>query len=237
MIRVAICDDDKMIACEIKKMLSICCEKIGIVVDMTVYDDGRDLENDILRGEPFDLIYLDIQMQGQDGIVTARNLRRFGKSLYIIFVSEYDKYIEEIFDVGASDFILKPIKPERFEKTFRRVNDRIGSKTKYFEFVYNSRIKRIPFNDITYFESNGRKILIHLKDGSIEAFNSKMDDVEKEVKAKTIGFIRIHQSFLVNYDFILNRSRNEIMIISGERLPISRVKQKKIQIQYSGSLR
>ena len=141
MITIAICDDNENMIYEIKKLLMENCQELQTVFDIHTYDKGKKLEQSIYQGMSFDLLYLDIQMEDQDGIETARNIRRLAPDVFIIYISGYDRYIEEVFDVSASNFIRKPIKKERFQKTLRQVCEKIKDRSNYFEYMAANRKK------------------------------------------------------------------------------------------------
>lgn len=101
MINIAICDDDKVILSEIKNLLLNIAEKNFIKIDVNTYYDGSSLEKDINKGEVFDLLYLDIEMS-QNGILTAKRLRERGYDVLIIYISSYEKYFRELFEVNRS---------------------------------------------------------------------------------------------------------------------------------------
>lgn len=237
MMKVAICDDNKYVSDEINKMLLECCSEFKILVDVDIYDKGKNLEESIIDGKYYDLLYLDIRMEDQDGIETARNIRKLDQNVLIIYVSGYDQYIEDIFDVSALNFIHKPIKKERFKKTLWQVYEKMNNKAQYFEFAYGNKIKRIAFHEIVYFESHGRKIIVYLQNGEIESFNGKISNIESEINVKELSFIRVHQSFLVNFEYITNRTRMEITVASGDKIPISKDRQKHFLTQYTKYLK
>lgn len=233
MIKVAICDDNENIVNEIKEMLTECCNELRIVADIYTYDKGKKLEQSINQGKCFDLLYLDIQMEEQDGIQTAKNIRKLDPNVFIIYISGYDQYIEEIFDVSASNFIRKPIKKERFQKSLQQVCEKIKVRSHFFEFVVANRVKRISSHEIVYFESCVRKIVVHLRNGETASFYGKINDIQKETETIQLPFIRVHQSFLVNFEYITNRARNEIKVVTGDCIPISRDHQKQFMAQYT----
>lgn len=145
MITIAICDDNENMIYEIKELLMENCQELQTVFDIHTYDKGKKLEQSIYQGMSFDLLYLDIQMEDQDGIETARNIRRLAPDVFIIYISGYDRYIEEVFDVSASNFIRKPIKKERFQKTLRQVCEKIKDRSNYFEYMAANRKKEFHF--------------------------------------------------------------------------------------------
>lgn len=237
MLKVAICDDECLIAHQIENMIHNICDKEGIKVDTEVYYYGSELEKGVLTGQNFDLIYLDIQMKRGDGITTAKNIRKMDENVMIIFVSSYDKYLMELFRLDVFAFIKKPIDCDTFFKTFLEANQKIFSRDFFFIFKYKNQEFKIPCKDILYFESKGRQVNVYVKNGEIHIFNGKLSDVEKGLENGKIPFLRIHQSYLVNYILIKSRSKADVTLISGLRLPISEDRQKEFSRKYGKLLR
>lgn len=206
-------------------------------MDTEVYNSGFALEKGILTGQKFDLIYLDIQMKNGDGISTARNIRKMDENVIIIFVSSYDKYMMELFRLDVFAFIKKPIEQDSFSKTFLEANRKICSKNFFYAFKYRNQEYKIPCKDILYYESRGRQITIYERGGETYVFNGKLSDVEKNLEEGKIPFLRIHQSYLVNYLLIKSRTKSEVVLINGTKLKISEDKQKKFSRDYGQLLR
>jgi DNA-binding LytR/AlgR family response regulator len=236
MIKVAICDDEIVMTSIIEEMLIDISKQNVIDVNTDVFYDGLTLEKCLLAGESYDIIYLDIEMKMQDGIMTARNIREIDQNVLIVYVSGYEKYMENVFEVDAFDFLRKPIDNQRFKKCFIRAYKSICNCTGYFEFHYKNERIRVAIKDILLFESRGRKIMIHLTDNKEEVFNGKLDSVEEKIKGSKIPFLRIHQSYLVNYHFIRSFSKIHVKLISGEKFPISGERQKEIGKKYCNLL-
>ena len=171
-------------------------------------------------------------MKNGDGITTAQNIRKIDENVLLIYVSSYDKYMIELFRLDVFAFIRKPIEHDNFEKIFKDANQKISNKMFYFSFRYRNQEHKIPCIDILYFESNGRKISVHIRNGNIEQYNGKLSDVEAWLDKGKIPFLRIHQSYLVNYHHIKSRSKTEVTITNGMKLPISEDRQKYFGRQY-----
>lgn len=231
MINIAICDDEDIIVSQIDTMLlSICENKIPVGIDG--FNNGQALEKEVLKGTKYDLIYLDIQMKNGDGITTARNIRKMDEKVLLIYVSGYDKYMMELFRLDVFAFIPKPINEQLFRNTFLEANQKICNNRFYFPFHYKNQEIKLLCNDILYFESSARQIKIHSKNEKIDVFNGKLSDVEEKLSAGKIPFLRIHQSYLVNYHWIKSRSKAEVTIIDGIILPISEERQKDFGKEY-----
>ncbi len=237
MIKVAICDDDNIIAHQIESIILNTCNREGMKADTEVYYSGAALEKGILTGQKFDLIYLDIQMDNGDGISVAKNIRKMDENVMIIFVSGYDKYMMELFRLDVFAFIKKPIDTASFSKIFLEANQKICSKSFFFEFKYRNQEYKIPCKDILYYESRGRQICLHERSGEKYVFNGKLSDVEKKLEEGKIPFLRIHQSYLVNYFLIRSRTKATVILTDGTDLPISEDRQKNFSRDYGKLLR
>ena len=188
MLTVAICDDDGVIAEEIKAMLAECCREIQTEVLIRIFGRGMDLENTIREGQCHDLIYLDIQMDEQDGIKTAKRIRDMDPDVFIVFISSYDQFIEEIFVVNSLNFIHKPIKKERLKKVLQQVLEKIEKRTQFYYLTYNRMTRKIPYQEIVFWESVKRQVVLHLKSGEKISYYEKMNHIEDEVCSKKCHF-------------------------------------------------
>jgi DNA-binding LytR/AlgR family response regulator len=113
------------------------------------------------------------------------------------------------------------VESKAFARLLCDAADVIRKKNQYYVFRYKYDEDKIPFKKIRYFESRGRKVYIHLLDGRIEQCRAKLSAVESNLAAARIPFLRIHQSYLVNFQLIKSRSRTHVVMVDGTILPIS----------------
>lgn len=232
MIKIAICDDEIVVTGQIESSIRTICEKENIEIDTAVFCSGEELTKEVFKGSRYDIICLDIQMKKGDGISAAKRIRKMDENVLLIFISGFDKYMMELFRLDVFAFIKKPIGNNILEKTILGANEKICRQKFYFTFCYKNKEYKILCIEILYFESNGRMITIHTKDGNTEKFNGKLSEVEKKLREGKIPFLRIHQSYLVNYHQIYSRSKAEVTLTNGEKLPISEERKKSFGMQY-----
>lgn len=237
MIRIAICDDENVFVSQVENILLGLCKDENINIDIDVFYSGDTLAKEILEGIRYDIIYLDIQMANGDGIGTANKIRNVDENVIFIFISGYDKYMIELFNLDVFSFIRKPIDRGLFCKVFLQAHRKICNRNHYFIFHYKSQEFKILFKDIFYFESRGRHIVVHVRNEDDIIFNDKLSEVEKRIDNGKNPFLRIHQSYLVNYHMIKMRTRTEVALLNGERLPISDDRQKGFGKAYGKLLR
>lgn len=105
MLRVAICDDDLKFTGQIEALVFQESQKLGIRVEAEVFSDGKTLLNSIQNGEHYQLIFIDIEMEQVDGITAARCIREIDRTVLLIYVSGYDNYLKELFEVEPFHFL------------------------------------------------------------------------------------------------------------------------------------
>lgn len=230
MIRVAVCDDDVCFTTCVEELLLHYDPLYDFEID--IYFDGDTLINGIEQGRQYELIFLDIMMVRVDGIRAAQYVRSRDKDVVIVFISGYGNYMKQLFSVHPSAFLQKPVLPEEFRDCLKSVLKEINGKMVYYSYVIKGVNFKTCLKDIVYFESKGRKIFIHTARGT-DSFYKKLSEVEDEVNKSTIPFLRIHQSFLVNYHYIFGYSSAQITLLNGKTLPVSLDRQKEIRRQYN----
>ena len=228
MIRIAVCDDENVIVNQIEHIISEVCKRESIPVNIDVFYSGRELKRQVTSGTKYDIIFLDIQMKGGDGITAAENIRKVDDNVLLIYVSGYDKYMMELFRLDVFGFIKKPIDEEILTKTFLETYQRVCSKMVYFTFSYKHEEYKILCKEILYFESNVRKVTIYTQNGEHYTFNGKLSEIEQKMSDGKIPFLRVHQSYLVNCKYIKNTSYNHVELMDGAVLPVSQSKRKNI---------
>lgn len=234
MINIAICDDDKPLTGIVEQLLHQTASEQGIEINCEVFFDGSTLVKAVTEQQMcFDLVYLDIEMDAMDGIHTAQALREKELPTLIVYMSGHEEYLKELFCTEPFRFLSKPVTETEFRAVFLAACERISQQAGYFTFFYKKACYRIPFNRITCFESNGRVISVHLSRQNMpenssltNRFYGKINELEKQVTSKNGRFLRVHQSFLVNFDYIKAISSTEIEMLDGRIIQISEDRRK-----------
>ena len=222
-IKIAVCDDEK----NIRSYLVSLIRKQDIECSIIEYDSA---DAYLLDGREHDLIFLDIEMDdfgtGLNGMGLARHIRgmEVQKQPIIIFVTGYEKYVYDAFDVGAFQYLVKPIDEQKFAEVFGRATGQIVSEAeqrkKKLVIQYGGEGKVILLNDIYYMESRNHNIILYLKNGNIEYY-AKIGDLEKELAEQ---FYRIHRGYLINLFHVEGYDRTEVRMANGDKLLLSRYK-------------
>lgn len=227
MIEIAICDDEIVITSKVENILEELSEEMGIKVEIDVFYDGKTLVNHIKDEKKYDLIYMDIEMREQDGISAASEIREIDKNVFLIYITSHESFAKDVFELNAYRFITKPIDLGIFRKYFEAVKDELTIRPQYFRYQYNKVVYRISLDEIIYFQSDRRVTYIITENGSKKCYG-KLNDIECRLLQSNIVFFRIHQSFLVNPQYIIAYFYDSMELRDGTTLSISENRRKKV---------
>lgn len=232
MIKVAICSDIETAAGRTEELILDLCKTKGIPAETEVFYSENTLKQEIKKGTKYDLLYLYFLVEKGEGVKAAGRIRKLDENVLIIYISEYDKHMTELFRFNIFAFIKRPIDSRLFDELFLEANQKICNNNFYFTFHYKGKEYKLPCKEILYFESAGRRIRVNLRDGDAEIFVGKLSDVSQRLEAGKIPFLRIHQSYLVNYYWIKSKSKTEVTLYNGTKLPISGERKKNFGFVY-----
>ena len=228
MFNIAVCDDNKTICSQIESTLLAYAEKNLLKINVTIFYDGESYINYTEKGNNFDLVYLDIQMNSLNGVEVGKIIRKVRKdySTEIVYISGKDEYDRLLFDLQPLHFIPKPINPNSVIEDLKLAMERSKKSFDFFKYKKGNEFFKIPVNDIIYFESQSREMKIVLKD-SEDYFYGSMEDITQTFTK--FQFVKIHRSYLINYDHARIFKYDEVKMSNGDVLPISQSKRKEIR--------
>lgn len=232
MINIAICDDNEQEADFMKSFIYEKFNTLNKPFKVVSCSNGEDLMYQIKEEGGFDLLFLDIELGVDNGIDVALKVRKVLPCCYIIFVSGYDQYYKDAFSVQPFQFIDKPFDKEELEKVIDSVMKQIVENDQVFSFEYKWKQYRIRLNEILYFISNQRLILIYTKNGASYEFYGRMNEVEAQLKEMTSVFLRVHKSYLLNMNYIKIFRSNDVTMQDDRLFPISVRKRTGVMEQY-----
>ena len=229
MIRILMCDDEPLAIKEYENRIYKLGEKHGLDLSVKSFQNADQLFFYMEDEKAFiDIVFLDIQMPGLDGIQTAVKLRKDGYNGEIIFLTKQaDKAIKG-YDVQAYHFIVKNTEDDpNFERVFLEAVKHVQNKTaEYITFQGIGESRNIPIRDIAYFSVNRRIITVHYGSESFE-FYSSMEKVENVMLE--YGFLRAQRSYLVNVDYIRDFTAESITMNDGTVISLSRKNSREIR--------
>ena len=174
------------------------------------------------QSQPYQLILLDIEMRGIDGIETAKRLRKLLPDCYIIFITSHDEFALTGYEVAAFRYLVKPVQPEKLTEAISAVRAELSDHiTLHVEDGPVEALLRVK--DIYYIEAQDKRVRVVLKD---TAFSDRrgIDEIERALAGE--DFFRVHRSYLINFRYVARLDKNEILLVSGEQIPLSRLRKK-----------
>ena len=217
MICIAIVDDEKVIREQVKKLI----EKRQTDCEIDTYGSGEEL---LKVGRGYDIVFLDIQMEGMNGIDTARVLRQKSEDMVLIFITGVKEYVFDAFDVAAFHYLIKPIEEHKFSEVYDRAVLEAGKRRQQTngQIFVKTRSRNTTFNqnDILFIESRAKKVEIHTKTDVLEAY-AAIGQLEKQLSG---SFYRCHRGYLVNMAYITEYGNDSITLHNGETILLSRDK-------------
>lgn len=210
--KIAVCDDEQKILEEIAGIIRKNYPKDSI----NLFSSGQDFLN---SEETPDLLLLDIDMPGMNGMEVAAALDSKKDSVLIVFVTAHDELVYDSFKYHPFAFVRKKFLEEELSAVLSDCQKEFESRNRHFVFQTSSQTVNLPLSDILYFEGQANYLAIHTKDG-IYKMRSTMLAVED--KLANDDFLRIHKGFLINLEHIRILKSEELILDNDEILPIGK---------------
>jgi DNA-binding LytR/AlgR family response regulator len=203
-------------------------EKVRPAADAT--EALRDLGRMVTEGDRLDAVFLDICMPGLDGLDFTRVVTGFADPPAVVFVTAHEEFAVAAFELGAVDYLLKPVDPGRLSEALRRVDETINRDAAAEEpeagemipVELGGRTRLIARASVTHAEAHGDYVRLHTTDGS---YLVRVPLTTLAERWRAAGFIRIHRSTLVAAAHIneLRFDDGRAVVQVGDRpLPVSR---------------
>ena len=209
-----ICDDEAAIREQIKRLIRT--EDANAVIHEV--SSGEEL----LRSTQMDILFLDIQMEGMNGLDTAKRLREAGWSIPVIFITGIKDYVFDAFEVEALGYLLKPIDEEKFLQVYRRAAEKLEREENEEPILFSTQkmTYSVKPRQILYAENDRKKVNLHTTEEVIVLYAS-MQEMEKRLGD---SFFRSHRGFLVNMAHVAGYNGDSIRIDNGEIIFLARDK-------------
>lgn len=222
LMKISICDDNIEILDFLEQEIFA---KYNDFFTITRYSDTDELLKDWKSTHHHaDIVIMDIKFQHRNGVDAAKEIQeKYGTHIKIIFITGYPEHASEIFRAQPTFLLMKPLSKELLYEALEKARDLIQEENDRAVYIsFRGCTKRIKVNDIYHIESIRKKVVLHHIDG-IEETIQKLNEIEKLLPDY---FLRIHQSFLVNMNYIKSISAYTLETTNGFSLPISRSKSK-----------
>lgn len=221
MLNIAIVEDEINVAKQIEKYLNGFVDENGIAISSKIYNDADSFLNDYKNN--FDLVFMDIELPGTNGLDASVKLREMDKNVMIVFVTNLVQYAVKGYFVNAFDFIVKPFNYEDFAIKLKRIfKSLLSNQNKKVIINYRGGKKVVSIFDIVYVEVSKHVLAYHLRKENVVT-SGTLKKVIEEINDS--NFALCNQCYLVNLRFVKEISDNTV-VVGDDSLQISAPKRK-----------
>lgn len=237
MLQIAVCDDEQFYREKIQTLLKKYCKKHALECIVQLYCSGEEFLAQKENRVKYDIIFMDIDMKGSDGIQTAMQIRQFQSDTYLVFVTAFVDYALEGYKVNAVRYIMKDTVEASIAECMDAILRKMQIAQVQFPFIEGER--KLYTDNILYVESRRHKSIFYYMESDIMNYQiyDKLDTIERKLSG--YGFLRIHKSYLVNMKHIKKISNYEVFLDTDEILPVPRMKYQSVKaafVEYKGAL-
>ena len=165
----------------------------------------------------YDILLLDIEMGGEDGVSLARQVRKENKTVQIVFVTGYSDYIAEGYEVEALHYLMKPLRKDKLFEVLDRAVEKRKQQERCLNLDVSGEMVRIPFYEIRYLEVQHNYVSVCA--GDVYTVRKTLADFEKELDA---NFVRVGRSMILNLRQVRRVTKKEVILFDGTTLQLPR---------------
>lgn len=214
---IGICDDSKADRQYLSDLAARWAADAGHLVQISTFASAEDFLFHYDEKNDYDILLLDIEMGGIDGVTMAKKLRRDNDTVQIIFITGYSDYILDGYEVAALHYLLKPVGEEKLYSVLDRAAEKLAKNEKVLHFETGGEMVRIPVYQIRYADVSGNYVTIHTS-GTVTV-KMTLGELEKELDDR---FFRVSRSAVVNLTQISRVTKTAVRLNDGTSIPLPR---------------
>ncbi len=217
-IKVLLCDDDAEFMSVFRDEIIAAFAKHNLKAELSTFNSAEYIPEGMLSS--CDMAFLDIDFEGEDynGIDIARKLRGVNDKAILFFVTNFIDYAPAGYEVRAFRYILKRDRNDVLERYIMQAIEQMAEEREFLNISDGDENIEISLDDISYLEVLNHEVIIHRKEGDSSLFAS-LSSLEEQLEK--CGFLRIHNSYLVNMRYIGKYRSRECILTDGTVLPSS----------------
>jgi two-component system LytT family response regulator len=200
--RILVCDDDALMAEQLQKYIKNFFEKIGVKCpELVCFSDGEALLAD--KGEK-DILFLDVEMPGMNGIYVGNELKKRNDNIIIFIVTSYSEYLDEAMRFHVFRYLSKPLDKQRFFRNMKDAVDLYNTMTIKIPIETKQGVHTLPASSVIAVEAQGRKVVVHTTLRDFESIRNMQYWLELLPKN---CFFQTHRSFIINFEHVTDFDR------------------------------
>jgi len=231
--RIAIVDDIASERENLGRRLSAQLARLALHAEILDYASGTAFLS-AAGNERFDLAFLDIYMEGENGVDTARKLRRFDTECLLVFTTTSTDHALDGFRVRAVQYLVKPYSDEELADLFDEIKKRLPAPDKYIEVHAAGGKIRLRFAEILYAEHYRHQIYIYTADGLTTVIRQTFREFTAELSDER--FFLCGRGVIVNLEHVEDFDGTDFLLKDGKRVPVSRDLSKAARLAFGDFL-
>lgn len=228
--QIAVCDDCEKDRSKIKEFIEEYALKSGCAMEIDEYSSGMDLCSSLERLGQYKIIFLDINMEEINGLETAKKVKELYPDTYIILVTAFMSYALEGYKVRASRFLVKDDLEQTVGECLEDILREEEKKSRKVSFSFVEGVMELPVQKVIYIETEGHKNVFYTMEQTYSLYK-KLDEIEKSLAG--CGFVRVHQSFLVNMQYIEKMSSYTLRLMTGKEISVPKSRYPIVKREYA----
>lgn len=232
-----LCDDDNIFLDKLETRIRGLCQKHGIAVEMERYDSSKKMLEGLKDLDTVPVFLIDIDMPEVNGFAVASFLKKWNRECCIGFVSNKDELVFQAFAYHPFFFIRKTHLDEELEPQLLELQKKMGVKVPKIELQTGRQTVEVALDTIWFVESEKNYLLFYReKDERGDAVRARMKIAEAEKELEPHGFVRTHKGYLVNMNYVYRLRENEILLLNGKHVPVSRSYLNQVRMKIMGAV-
>lgn len=229
MIRIAICDDDDVIAKELRDILIKYLKDRNQIYDIKLFESEESLITELEEQGNYDILFMDIEVGELNGIEIVKEIRKGFPYINVIYITSHSRYVFDVFETGPIGFVRKPFDIEVIYKYLDIAIDKIDD-SEFLVIKSEHGLIKLKIKDIMHIYSVARQVIFIDKNGNEYRTYGKLDSYEKDFSGCS-QLMRIHKSHIVNFDYVRKYEKTKVTLYDGNECTISR-ERKEIVREY-----
>lgn len=209
--RISICDDDSLIIKKLNKYINNYFEQNNMKSpEIICFSNGEDL---LASRKNIDILFLDIEMPGINGIYVGKELKNRNKNIIIFIVTSYSEYLDEAMRFHVFRYLSKPLDKQRLFRNMKDALHLYNSVTCKIPIETKQGVHTLPASSIIAIEAQGRKVIIHTTLRTFESIHNIQYWYEL---LPTNHFFQTHRSFIVNFEHVTDFDHSVIHLANNQ---------------------
>lgn len=216
--RLVICDDEPAQIEWLKTKVAEFAGERGMHMDIAAFFSAEAFLFDYSENRNVDVLLLDIEMSGMNGIELAHEIRKDNDAVQIVFITGYPDYIAEGYDVAALHYLMKPVRKDKLFEVLTRAADAVAAQPRYFLLPVGKEVVRVREQDILYAEAQGHYIQVYTVSGELR-LRMTIGELTNRFGE---GFFKCSRSYLVALSHVSRITKTAVILDNGVELPLAK---------------